>query len=174
MRIVLVAIATMVTYAAMAQESGTTVSVGPWFETLRPYILEVLGMAVAAIIGLLSRLIYKKWGIDIEQGRRDALHSAAMTGLKAALSRAGVKAADVQFDVRHKVIAEALDWMRKSVPDAIKYFGISEQGMKTLVEAKHTELVEATAGAAAAVMKPVEEVAEALAANAPPPPVVRK
>lgn len=78
---------------------------------LQPYALEIIGMIVAAVIARAAGFAKAKFGLDIEARHREALHSALMTGIRAALIKnpGGGEA----------VISEAIAYASRSVPDAM-------------------------------------------------------
>lgn len=78
---------------------------------LKPYLIELIGIAVTILIAQITLIAKRKWGIDIEARHRDALHAALTTGAQLALDRKlSAKAA----------IDLAVAYARQSVPDAIK------------------------------------------------------
>jgi hypothetical protein len=122
---------------AMAQES-TQVAVGGLYATIRPYLADLIGLAAVAVIGVLAKLIKDKFGIDIEARHREALHSAAVSGINVALSKLDDKAGSITIDVKNKLIADALNYAIKAAPDAIKHFGLDAQRdkLKAIIESK--------------------------------------
>lgn len=97
-------------------------------------ILPTLLQAIAAILGLLliraSTYASARWGIEIEARHREALHSALMSGIRAALSKglAGQAAIDA-----------AVVYASESVPDALAALDPSVEVMTRLAEAKLRE-----------------------------------
>lgn len=107
------------------------------WEALAPSVLT----AVASLLGLL--LTYATWkverwtGLKIEAQHRQALHSAIMSGVQSAM--------DGTLD-RDQIVAQAVAYARRSVPDAVGYLlGRADDGgiLMRLAEAK---LREALAG----------------------------
>ena len=142
--LLLAATLALVPVSAVAQE--TAVSLGGLHEVLAPYVF----MAVSgAVVGLLTwaTALFKKWtGIQIEARHREALHSAIMTGVSAALARSRTKAASVTVDVKTQAVKEAVEWAYRSVPDALKYLGASPEVLAELAASKITLLAEAPSG----------------------------
>ena len=68
-----------------------------------------------------------------------------MTGVAAAFNKVGQRADTITLDVRTALVREGVEWMLKSVPDALKYFNLSPQTLATLVEAKLNLLLQAKA-----------------------------
>lgn len=127
------------------------VSAGPLFQLFEPYLVSGLGALVTAIIAY-GAAAFQKWtGVKIDQGHRDALHSAAMTGVTMALSRLGVAANSLTIDTRSAVIADAIAWVEKSAPGALKHFSITPDKVSTFVGA----IVESKMGLLAHAAAPV-------------------
>ena len=122
---------------AIAQEAAK-IEIGGLYATIRPYLADLVGLAVLAVIGVATKFIKEKFGIDIEAKHREALHSAAVTGLNTALSKFDIKAAGVTIEVKNRLIAEAANYAIKAVPDAIKFFKLDERrdDLKAIIEAK--------------------------------------
>lgn len=137
--------------AAMAQTTVTTVptTTGPTtisaasiYDTAVPYVLTALSAIVSGILAWLAALFQRWTGIRIEAEHREALHSAAMSGVAAALTKFRVNAEQVRFEVNSPVVAEAVEWMLRSVPDAIKALGVTPEALQKLVLSKISILAE--------------------------------
>jgi hypothetical protein len=138
---------------ALAQDNSTTqVHAGSVWALVAPYLFTAVSAGVVAVLGWLTAL-FKQWtGIQIEARHREALHSAAMTGVAAAFNKIGQRADTITLDVRTALVKEGVEWMLKSVPDALKYFDLSPQTLATLVEAKLNLLLQAKAAESAGVV----------------------
>ena len=79
---------------------------------LAPHLLEVFGLIFTVLIGLAVKRLRDWTGIEIEEKHQRALHSALMTGARAALMR------DARL-TREQVVQEAIDYARGAVPDAM-------------------------------------------------------
>lgn len=95
-------------------------------------LLPMLLQAIAAILGVLlmraANTARARWGIEIEARHREALQSALMTGITAALSR-GLRGPDA--------IAAAIDHATKAgAPDAISFFDLDLDDLKRIAESK--------------------------------------
>jgi hypothetical protein len=134
----LMACAVFVMYGlpALAQESATQISGGSVWAAISPYLFTAVSAAVVAVLTWATNLFHKWTGIQIEARHREALHSAAMTGVAAAFNKIGQKADTITLDVRSIVVKEGVDWVMKSVPDALGYFNLSPQALATLIESK--------------------------------------
>lgn len=97
-----------------------------WGEVL-PSLLALIATLLGLVIRSAAQMAKQRWGIEIEARHREALHSALMTGITAALTRGlGTQAA----------IAAALDYAGRSVPDAIAALGPDAETLRALAEAK--------------------------------------
>jgi ABC-type multidrug transport system fused ATPase/permease subunit len=137
---------------ALAQESTAQVHAGTVWGLVAPYLFTAISAAVVAVLGWLTSLFQRWTGIQIEARHREALHSAAMTGVAAAFNKIGQRADTITLDVRTALVKEGVEWMLKSVPDALKYFDLSPQTLATLVEAKLNLLLQAKAAESAGVV----------------------
>lgn len=114
-------------------------------------VLPIIATALGGALLWLCLWAKRRFGIDIEAKHRDALQSALMNGILLALSKnLGTNSA----------VAAALDYARRSVPDAIAALNPSQSVLTDLATAKLQQL--ATATAAAVVTAPATAaVAEA-------------
>ena len=108
--------------------------------TLQPVIVETLATLVLAAIAWLMRKLPEQMRMQIEEKHRLALHSALETGvgyafdaLEAALrTNPTVAAGDA-------AIGTVLDYVQRSVPDAIKRLGPSQSMLQAMARAKINE-----------------------------------
>lgn len=100
-----------------------------------PAAVQAIGVVLAALLAWLTVQVQKRTGLAIEAERRDALHSAIMTGVAAAAKRLGEGAAP------SLVAKEAVDYARRSVPDAIAALRPDAQVLTNLAMAKLEQLV---------------------------------
>jgi hypothetical protein len=110
----------------------------------------VLAVLVTAIIGWALKKFTDKTHIEIEAKHRDALHSAAMTGVHLAITRLGAVLSNVTIDTRSAIIAQATNWVLASVPDALTYLGVTKDSVEQLVQSKLNAVLIGNASAAAA------------------------
>ncbi|GAB1361992.1 hypothetical protein MASR1M32_12280 [Rhodobacter sp.] len=104
--------------------------------TLYSAILPTLLQCIGAILGLLliraTTYASTRWGIEIEARHREALHSAIMSGIRAALSKGLTGQAAVD---------SALVYSAGSVPDALAALDPSASVLQQLAEAKLSEVM---------------------------------
>ncbi|MBU2867123.1 hypothetical protein [Pacificibacter marinus] len=101
------------------------------FAQFLPLILQ----GISALLGVLliqgAGIAKARWGIEIEATHRDALHSALMSGIRAALERG---------DDRTAAITSAIHHATQSVPDAISALNPSTGVLQSIAEAKLREV----------------------------------
>ncbi len=92
-----------------------------------PHLLELIGLAITAIIGWGVRQASRRWGIEIQASHREALHWALYTA--------------AQLAIKHELTGKAavdlvLEYARRSVPDAIGSLKPSAEVLTDLARAK--------------------------------------
>lgn len=98
-----------------------------------PLMLQVISAIVGLIIAWAAATAKQRWGIEIEGRHREALHSAIMSGIRAALLAGMPKQA---------AVASALAHVRVSVPDAIAALKPTDAVLTGLAEAKLKEALD--------------------------------
>lgn len=121
--------------------STTTVNLGGLWDGVLPLIRAAVEAVIGALLGWMAIKIKTRTGLDIEAQHRAALHSAAVTGIDLALSRAGDLARRTDIDVRSAILAEAAGWVARSVPDALTYLNVTPEKVRDLVESKLTDAI---------------------------------
>jgi hypothetical protein len=123
---------------AFAQDASTVVTP---FDTIykgyvEPIVLSIVGVIVTAIIAWVSAIIKRYTGIDIEAKYGKRIHDAVMTGVSAGLTKAGIAAADFKIDVHYQIVADAVNWTKRTVPDALDHFGMTAEEIQKLALSK--------------------------------------
>jgi hypothetical protein len=121
--------------AAMADEN-TTVNLAPFWSSLLEYLVPVIGVLITALVAWAATLFQRLTGVNIDAKHRAALQSALETGVNYGLAKAGDKAKNLTVDVRSAIVADAITWVEKSVPDAVKHFGITPETVAEMAAAK--------------------------------------
>lgn len=97
-----------------------------------PTVLELTGIALGGVLLRASLVAKKRWGIDIEARHREALHSALMSGVRAALAKGLSGQAAIQAAVDHAT---------SSVPDAMRGLNPTMEVLGNIAAAKLREAV---------------------------------
>lgn len=109
-----------------------------WF--LDNALIPILGTIITAAISAGAAAVTRWTGINVEAKHREALHSAIMTGIGYARSGLTPGGAAPSMGL---VVDQAKDYVLKSVPDALAYFGLKEGTMLyDMIAAKAQILVE--------------------------------
>lgn len=119
---------------ALAQDGDTMVDFDPFIAEIMPYVLTLLSVVASAAIAWVTMLIQRYTGITIEARHREALQSALLNGARAAITK--VTPSGVKIDVKNATIADGIEYVLKSVPDALKYFELDEVDLARMIEAK--------------------------------------
>lgn len=82
------------------------------FSVVMPHLLEVIGLVLTGVLGWMARQAKRRWDIEIEEKHLRTLHSALMTGARAAFTK------DAHLS-RERVAEEAIAYARESAPDAV-------------------------------------------------------
>lgn len=100
------------------------------FAAVTPLLIDLLALVLMAALTWAAAWGKRKFGIDIEAKHRDALHSALMTGARLAAARQLTGPGALQL---------IMDYVRKSVPDALATLAPSQAVLTDLADAKLQE-----------------------------------
>lgn len=134
---------------ALAQEAQPAIRFDGFSATVIEYALATLAVVVTWAIAYGAKKVRDWFGIRADEALRDTLHSAAMTGLRAALDRANTWAAGISINVKSQVLADAANYvLNVGAPQAVERFGLTPQRVAELVQSKLpvVELEEIAAG----------------------------
>lgn len=107
-----------------------------------PLIEYIATLVAGVIVALISHAGRKLFGISVEARHREALHSALTTGASLALSMLaellaqGLKPAEA----RSVALQTGVDYVRQSVPDAIRALEPADGLLFNMVRAKQAQL----------------------------------
>lgn len=97
---------------------------------LAPYLPDLIGAAVTALIGYAVALVRAKFGIEIEARNREALHSALTTGALLGLAKLGITAS------KEEIAAASVEYAKASVPGALARLAPSDEVLANLALSK--------------------------------------
>lgn len=104
----------------------------------RPLVNEVVWplivAVVTAIVGILARKTLSWLNLSEDKMVREYLDVALVNGLELARQRLGSVALGATTESR--LVAEASNYVIGRVPDALKRFGIDQDGLRRLIEAR--------------------------------------
>lgn len=123
---------------ATASAASSTVSLSPIIGT----ITTLLSVVITGIGGVALKIFYAflkdKAGIELDAQVRAYLDQALTNAVSyGKLKVEGIVDANTAaVDVHSEVVAQALDYITAQVPDALAHFGIDDDGLKRLIEAR--------------------------------------
>lgn len=110
---------------------------------VQPIIVDLMLTLILAVIAWLMRKLPERWRLDIEARHRDALHKALDTGIGLAIDtmqkHPSIAAPDMAIGV-------VLDYVERSVPDALRKLAPSRAHMEDMARAKLQQKVDAIMG----------------------------
>ncbi|TCR70507.1 hypothetical protein [Bosea sp. BK604] len=128
--------------ALAAPTTAATIDASPLVLGIKPYLETTLSAVALAAIGFLGRLVQRVFGVQMEKSHRDALHSALMTaagwGLSMATDLASQKLSKIE--VQSAALAEGVNYVTRAVPDAVKFFGLDEAQLQTMLRSKLAQI----------------------------------
>lgn len=108
----------------------------PFISTFADFLLEPVLVVISAILTfLISRATStakQRWNLDIEYHHRQALHSALMSGVRAALGQGASPQDAIASAIKHSI---------NSVPDAIQALDPSDGVLASIAESKIGEIM---------------------------------
>lgn len=110
-----------------AHAEGGVINVGQAFsDALAPYINAVVNALIVAIMGWVALKFKQKTGIEIEASHRDAI-ARALQNQAGSLIADGFAKVDKfgKVTVSSQALAQSVNDLMKSVPDAVKHFGVT-------------------------------------------------
>jgi hypothetical protein len=97
------------------------------YSELLPVLLQLIGALLGLLLMRAAAVAKTRWGIEIEARHREALHSALMSGITAALMN-GLRGKDA--------VDAAISHAARSVPDALAALEPSTEVLTSLASAK--------------------------------------
>ena len=110
---------------------------------VQPIVVDYLVFVVLAVIGWLMRRLPERMRIDIEARHREALHSALNTGVGLLIDTAQKHPAVIGPDMAAGAI---VDYVRRSVPGAIRKLGPSQAQLEDMARAKLQQQIDGLMG----------------------------
>lgn len=110
---------------------------------IQPIIVDLLLMLVLAIIGWAASFLPARFRLDIQQRHRDALHAALSTGVGLAIDTMQKHPTIAAPDM---AIGVVLDYVERSVPDAIRKLGPSRAQLEDMARSKLQQQVDTVLG----------------------------
>lgn len=110
---------------------------------IQPILVELLLTLILAVLAWFLRLLPERFRVDIEAKHRAALHSAIDTGVGLLIDTMQKHPTIAAPDM---AIGTVLDYVERSVPDAIRRLGPSRSQLEDMARAKLQQQVDAVLG----------------------------
>lgn len=110
---------------------------------IQPIVVELLLTLILAVLAWFLRLLPERFRVDIEAKHRAALHSALDTGVGLLIDTMQKHPTIAAPDM---AIGTVLDYVERSVPDAIRRLGPSRAQLEDMARAKLQHQVDAVLG----------------------------
>lgn len=110
---------------------------------IQPILVELLLTLILAVLAWFLRLLPERFRVDIEAKHRAALHSAIDTGVGLLIDTMQKHPTIAAPDM---AIGTVLDYVERSVPDAIRRLGPSRAQLEDMARAKLQQQVDAVLG----------------------------
>lgn len=118
-----------------------------WNLAIQQVFLPIVGTVLTGAITWGAAALQKRTNIQLQQKDMDALHSAVMTGVTAALVRKGITPGGLASgapisptDVAARISSDVIMHVSRSVPQALKRLEPSTQVMENLIFSKLGEV----------------------------------
>jgi hypothetical protein len=105
----------------------TSVVIAPFVEFVLPILLTVISGVIAVGLPIVLTKLAAKFGLQIEQQKRDALQVTLTNAAGGLLQRLGDEAKTLKLDVKDARLADAINRVVKGAPDALKWAGLDER-----------------------------------------------
>ncbi len=104
-------------------------------------LLSIIATAVAPLIVMSIVRFFNKLGIEVEAQHREALQSALRNAALVTVQKALERGVDGNLTAIEAVKGPALEYIRKSVPDAVKKVKLDDDRIKQLLEPHFAEVL---------------------------------
>ena len=125
------AVALVPTLALAADGQTYAIDTGPLISAAMPFLEAALMAVVTAATAWLSRKAHQYFGVQIEAKHREAINEVILSRINQLSVVASARSPT--FYTRHTVVAAVANYVIEKVPDAVKYFGLDEQGIRAMV-----------------------------------------
>ncbi len=103
------------------------VQAGPVLQFFIQFILPAFGTVLTALVGWLVWVIKQKTGIQIDAQYRDAFQKALEQAAGGLLNSLGDRVGKTTISVGNPGMAQAINYVLKSAPDAVAKFGLDNK-----------------------------------------------
>lgn len=127
MRFIAVFFAALLVTASLAQAQETAVSVAPLVNFVLPILMTLISGVVTVGLPIVLTRLSQRYGLQIEQEKRDALQVTFTNAAGGLLQKLGDQARTLKVDMRNPDVAAAVGRALRGAPDALRWAGLSEE-----------------------------------------------
>lgn len=127
MRFLAVPFAALLVTAGLAHAQETAVSVAPLVDFVQPILLTLISGVVTVGLPIVLTRLSQRYGLQIEQEKRDALQVTFTNAAGGLLQKLGDQARTLKVDMRNPDVAAAVGRALRGAPDALRWAGLSEE-----------------------------------------------
>lgn len=123
-------------YAVSAFAADGGIAVQSFIDPLRPYVMEIVSIVAAGLVGYVARRVNMLTGLNIEARHREALQSALENGARLAFDHLTRDSEGKRLPVGNAGVEAGVNYVLRSVPDAVRFFGLTPQRVSDLMRPK--------------------------------------
>lgn len=127
MRFLACLFAALLVTAGFAHAQETAVSVAPVVEFVLPILQTLISGVLAIGLPIVLTRLSQRYGLQIEQEKRDALQVTFTNAAGGLLQKLGDQARTLKVDMRNPDVAAAVGRALRGAPDALRWAGLSEE-----------------------------------------------
>lgn len=127
MRFLAVLLTALLVTAGLAHAQDTTVSVAPLVDFVLPVLQTLISGVLAIGLPIVLTRLSQRYGLQIEQEKRDALQVTFTNAAGGLLQKLGDQARTLKVDMRNPDVAAAVGRAMRGAPDALRWAGLSEE-----------------------------------------------
>jgi len=130
LKVILILLLIPIAFPVFAAESGT-VDLMPAID----YVLKLLaGVVVPVLIFLITRELNRRFKVQLSAEHKANLQDALERATSYGIGKVRQVAGDIaKIEVKNKLVAESANYAIARVPDAVAYFGYSEEKIKEMI-----------------------------------------
>lgn len=104
----------------------TSVSISPLVEFVLPIVLTIVTAIIGIVVPVAISYLAKKWNLQIEQSKRDALQVTLTNAAGGLVQKLGERAKELKVNVSDPHVREAVQRVVAGAPDALRWAGLTE------------------------------------------------
>lgn len=127
MRFLACLFAALLVTAGFAHAQETAVSVAPVVDFVLPILQTLISGVLAIGLPIVLTRLLQRYGLQIEQEKRDALQVTFTNAAGGLLQKLGDQARTLKVDMHNPDVAAAVGRAVRGAPDALRWAGLSEE-----------------------------------------------